>query len=1090
MKQKLLNSIRLRAMMLVAVMCAAFAGQAWADTYTFNSSIPTTGWTTSGGSQSINSKSWTYSSSTYIGNSSSRIQIGSKNKPQTTAWTIQTAVSNFGANKRITAIEITAYTTAASATYDISAGGSSVKSGSLTTSSSTYTASGLNVTSGNIVITLTGSSTSKAMYLSDISVTYEDAAAPSYDITAVSNNNSYGTVSLSGTTITATPEDGYRVVDGDDGYTVTSGTATVMNNGDNTFSVSPSSDCTVQINFEAIPTYTVSIADPTGGTLVVKNGEVVIKNGDEVEEGTVLDIEASPADGYNYTNWQYKLGDGSWNTKTVNYSTPAVTDNISIRANFAAKVYHNAIFQKYDGSKYVTHATKNTEEGQPIDFAGVSDPADLEGRSFVGWVAAKIESPVDSPEPTFVTSGNMGVADVTYYACYAYCTPGSSATKTDELTTATFDNPSSYTSWSDKQATSGSDAVYAGNTTTNYSTAIQMRDNSDSGIVSTTSGGKAKKVTVTWNSNTTNGRTLNVYGKNTAYTASSDLYDDEKKGTLLGTIVYGTSTEFEITGDYTYIGLRSNSGAMYLDEIDIDWTTGTPDTYSGYCTTVPEDARTAVNIGTFTATNTTLVIGNNSTTDVTNDQVGWTPAYIYTSDNTSIATVSDDGVITAVAKGTANITVTLDIPNSGGSYKKGSTFSKSIEITVTKPFHNVTFMANGSELSSTSVEEDEDIDVPSAPANVGNFSFQGWKEGSAVDGTQSSAPSYATISTMGDADVTYYAVYAVEKDVTATFDASDITATPATGNSREWEHTATGILLYISAGQHYTSGTPNTFTVSKGASNYFSITTPTGGEIKQIVTTISETDYKIGSVTAGGSLSTSGTTQTVTFTNAVNTVNCKATGSYQIRAKTIVVDATLYENFCTTIPAYSVTVGDAGYTTYVAANNVSFPVGATAYIATAVNPSTIHLEEVLAVPTGEAVVVKAAKGTYNLTVESSGDCNDVSDNLLEASDGSVTGDGSYIYALGVGKSGVNKGVVGFYLVNNGQTIPTGKAYLNTGASVKEFLTFDFDDATAIAKIQDSGSKIQDSEIFNLAGQKMSKVQKGLNIVNGKKVLVK
>lgn len=1069
-------------MMLVAVMCAAFAGQAWADTYTFNSSIPTTGWTTSGGSQSINSKSWTYSSSTYIGENNARIQVGSSKKPQTTAWTIQTAVSNFGANKRITAIAITAYTTAASATYDISAGGSSVKSGSLTTSSATYTASGLNVTSGNIVITLTGSSTSKAMYLSDISVTYEDAATPSYDITAVSNNNSYGTVSLSGTTITATPEDGYRVVAGEDGYTVTSGSANVTNNGDNTFSVSPSSDCTVQINFEAIPTYTVSIADPTGGTLVVKNGEVVINNGDEVEEGTVLYIEASPADGYNYTNWQYKLGDGSWNTKTVNYSTPAVTDNISIRANFAAKVYHNAIFQKYDGSKYVTHATKNTEEGQPIDFAGVSDPADLEGRSFVGWVAAKIESPVDSPEP-FVTSSNMGDADVTYYACYAYRTPGSTATKTDELTTATFGNPSSYTSWSNVQATSGSDAKYAGQSS-GASSYIQIRATSPSGITSTTTGGKAKKVTVTWNSETADGRTLNVYGKNTAYTASSDLYDDEKKGTLLGTIVYGTSTEFTITGDYAYIGLRSNSGAMYLDEIDIDWTVGTPDTYSGYCTTVPEDARTAVNIETFTAANTTLVIGDNSTTAVTNDQVGWTPAYIYTSDNTSIATVSDDGAITAVAKGTANITVTLDIPNSGGSYKKGSTFSKSIEITVTKPFHTVTFMANGSEVSSASVEEDATIVKPSNPANIGNFSFQGWKEGSAIDGTQSSAPSYATISTMGDADVTYYAVYAVENNVTATFDASDITNTPATGNTLEWEHTATGILLKLSAGQRYTSGTPNTFSVTNGTSNYFRITAPTEGVINRIVTEISGTDYKINSVTKG-SLSTSGTTQTVTFESAVNTVDCKATSSKQIRAKTIDVDATLRENFCTTIPAYSVTVGSAGYTTYVAANNVSFPVGATAYIATAVNPSTIHLEEVLAVPTGTAVIVKADAGTYDLTVEASADCDDVSSNLLLASDGTVEGDGSTILALA--KKG---GIVGFYPVGDGVFVPEGKAYLDTdGMSVKEFLGFDFGE-DGVQSVKNGQFTLNNTAIFNLAGQRMSKLQHGINIVNGKKIIIK
>lgn len=79
-------------------------------------------------------------------------------------------------------------------------------------------------------------------------------------ITAVSNDNDYGTVAGT-TTITATPAEGYRVVAGDGGYTVSSGEATVVNNGDNTFSVTPTSNCTVQINFEAIPLYTVTLGD-------------------------------------------------------------------------------------------------------------------------------------------------------------------------------------------------------------------------------------------------------------------------------------------------------------------------------------------------------------------------------------------------------------------------------------------------------------------------------------------------------------------------------------------------------------------------------------------------------------------------------------------------------------------------------------------------------------------------------------------------------------------------------------------------------------------------------------------------------------
>lgn len=127
----------------------------------------------------------------------------------------------------------------------------------------------------------------------------------------------------------------------------------------------------------------------------------------------------------------------------------------------------------------------------------------------------------------------------------------------------------SYTAWSGKTGTSG--AVYAGNSAGGNSS-IQLRSsNNNSGVVTTTSGGMAKKVVVVWNSNTSSGRTLTVYGKNSAYSAATDLYDNSKQGTSLGTIVCGTSTELNITGDYEYIGFRSNSGAMYLTSVTITW---------------------------------------------------------------------------------------------------------------------------------------------------------------------------------------------------------------------------------------------------------------------------------------------------------------------------------------------------------------------------------------------------------------------------------------------------------------------------------------------------------------------------------------
>ena len=147
----------------------------------------------------------------------------------------------------------------------------------------------------------------------------------------------------------------------------------------------------------------------------------------------------------------------------------------------------------------------------------------------------------------------------------------------------------SYNTWSGKQGTSG--AVYAGYSAgTNNSVQLKSDDNI-SGIVTTTSGGKIKTITVVWESHTQSERTLNVYGKNSAYSSAADLYNASNQGTLLGTIVMGSSTTLSVSGDYEYIGLRSASGAMFLSEIRIGWDTGSgpaPTTYAVSWTTPTE----------------------------------------------------------------------------------------------------------------------------------------------------------------------------------------------------------------------------------------------------------------------------------------------------------------------------------------------------------------------------------------------------------------------------------------------------------------------------------------------------------------------
>ncbi|MBQ0085308.1 MAG: bacterial Ig-like domain-containing protein [Prevotella sp.] len=145
------------------------------------------------------------------------------------------------------------------------------------------------------------------------------------------------------------------------------------------------------------------------------------------------------------------------------------------------------------------------------------------------------------------------------------------ASEGDKLTTTSVGSPSSYTTWVDKTGSQGV-AKYAGQSTGGNSY-IQMRAQSPSGIVSTTSGGNIRKIKVDWNSSTVNNRSLKIYGSNTAYTGTNgaaELYNENAKGTELGTISKGT-TELTISGDYAYVGVLPDGGAMYLNSITFVW---------------------------------------------------------------------------------------------------------------------------------------------------------------------------------------------------------------------------------------------------------------------------------------------------------------------------------------------------------------------------------------------------------------------------------------------------------------------------------------------------------------------------------------
>ena len=149
--------------------------------------------------------------------------------------------------------------------------------------------------------------------------------------------------------------------------------------------------------------------------------------------------------------------------------------------------------------------------------------------------------------------------------------------KVDELTIEWLKvNPAligaTYKEWSDMPGTA-SKAVYAGYTASGNAS-IQLNDDNKAGIVSTTSGGKVRKVSVVWNGNTANARSLAIYGNHTPYKSAADLFSTSTstQGTLLGYLSMGwPSTDFYIEGDWEYIGVCSSDKTLYITELNIGW---------------------------------------------------------------------------------------------------------------------------------------------------------------------------------------------------------------------------------------------------------------------------------------------------------------------------------------------------------------------------------------------------------------------------------------------------------------------------------------------------------------------------------------
>lgn len=187
------------------------------------------------------------------------------------------------------------------------------------------------------------------------------------------------------------------------------------------------------------------------------------------------------------------------------------------------------------------------------------------------------------------------------------------------------------------------------------------------------------------------------------------------------------------------------------------------------------------------------------------------------------------------------------------------------------------------------------------------------------------------------------------------------------------------------------------------------------------------------------------------------------------------------------VTSLPVTISAAGYASFYAPVAVELPDGLTAYYVSATANGWATLTEIDGtVPANTGVLLAGEANTYELTIADAVDA--IEGNKLAGSVASeyVTTE-SYVLSAKEGVAGFYKAAMnqqeGASFLNNGF-----KAYLPVGEAQANVLRFNFGgNETAIESVE-SENGVANTEIFDLAGRRVAKAQKGLYIVNGKKVI--
>lgn len=195
---------------------------------------------------------------------------------------------------------------------------------------------------------------------------------------------------------------------------------------------------------------------------------------------------------------------------------------------------------------------------------------------------------------------------------------------------------------------------------------------------------------------------------------------------------------------------------------------------------------------------------------------------------------------------------------------------------------------------------------------------------------------------------------------------------------------------------------------------------------------------------------------------------------------------------CTAMKVYyrptTVEISSADLATFCLPYNATIPKGLTAYTATdSVESVRLTAKKGEKIAAGEGVVLKGEEGTYTFVATAEDVSATAGNQMVGVTEKTELTSGGNAYMLTRKK---DDGSIAFRLLKTNYTLEANRAYLEASntANIRELIPALWDDnATGIDNIA-KDEVTATGAIYNLAGQKLMRAQKGINIINGKLVI--